>query len=164
MNYGTPEITRTFGIDMGHRLQKHESKCRNVHGHRYTIEVSCRGLVKLDDVGRVIDFGVLKEKVGSWLDDVFDHGFVAEDGDPIVPFLIEQQQKHVTLDVPPTVEHLVEIWFSGAAEIMAAHGIVVTRVKAYETPNCWAEYTIEDAKRDVLTKEVGRAAGPYSAT
>lgn len=142
----TPEITRTFGIDMGHRLQQHESKCAHVHGHRYAIEVSCRGLSRLDSVGRVIDFSVLKEKVGAWLEDVFDHGFCAEAGDPIVEWLEANGQKHVCLDVPPTVEHLVEVWFHGAAEIMAPFGIVVTRVKAYETPSCFAEYTVADAR------------------
>lgn len=142
----TCEITRVFGIDMGHRLVKHESKCRNVHGHRYTIEVSCRGLTKLDEVGRVIDFGAIKDIVGKWLDDVFDHGFVAEDGDPIIDFLRSHDQKTVVIDCPPTVENLVELWFNGAAELLANVGILVTRVKAYETPNCWAEYTIDDAQ------------------
>jgi 6-pyruvoyltetrahydropterin/6-carboxytetrahydropterin synthase len=154
----TPEITREFGIDMGHRLQKHESKCAHVHGHRYTIQVTCRGLSRLDEVGRVIDFSVLKEKVGGWLDDVFDHGFVAEHGDPIVEWLVSNGQKHVTLDVPPTVEHLVEVWFNGAAEIMAEHGIVVTKVLAYETPNCWAAYTIEDARAAAVAKQVAAGA------
>ena len=142
----TPEITRTFGIDVGHRLLKHEGKCKHLHGHRYEIEVSCIGLSRLDEVGRVIDFGVIKQSVGDWLDSVFDHGFVVEDGDPLIPWMTEHKQKHVVLDCPPSIENLVEIWFMGAANIMADHGIVVTKVKAYETPNCWAEYTKENAR------------------
>lgn len=143
----TPEITRQFAIDCGHRLVKHESKCRNLHGHRYTIEVTCKGAQDLDEVGRVIDFGVIKQKVGDWLDDVFDHGFIVEKGDPLIMFLIEEAQKHVVLDCPPSIENLVELWFNGAAELMAEHGIIVTRVRGYETPFCWADYTIEDARR-----------------
>lgn len=140
----TQEITRRFSIDMGHRLVNHEGKCKNIHGHRYEIEISCRGPVKLDAVGRVIDFGVIKQEVGAWLDEVFDHGFVAEKDDPVIPFLIETQQKHVVIDCPPSVENLVHLWFDGAAELLAGKGIVVTKVRAYETENCWSEYTLRD--------------------
>jgi 6-pyruvoyltetrahydropterin/6-carboxytetrahydropterin synthase len=148
----TPEITRQFAIDCGHRLQKHESKCRNLHGHRYTIEVTCVGLSRLDEVGRVIDFGVIKQKVGDWLDGVFDHGFIVEEGDPLVAWLLENEQKHVVLDCPPSIENLCDLWFHGAAELMAEHGIIVTRVRGYETPFCWADYTIADAKQAELRK------------
>jgi 6-pyruvoyltetrahydropterin/6-carboxytetrahydropterin synthase len=144
MSTQTPEITRAFGIDVGHRLQKHESKCRNAHGHRYQIEVSCRA-EKLDAVGRVIDFGKVKEIVGDWLDASYDHGFVYEKGDPIGTWLEVNEQKRLEILVPPSIENLVKLWFLGAHALLAAHTIEVTRVKAYETPNCWAEYTIKNA-------------------
>lgn len=143
----TPEITRRFEIDMGHRLLKHESKCRNTHGHRYVIEVSCLA-DDLDEVGRVIDFGAVKSIVGQWLDDIFDHGFAAQVGDPIIPFLEANSQKYVVMEDPPTVENLVKVWYEGAAELLEPHNITVTKVRAYETPNCWADWTLEDAEED----------------
>ncbi len=132
-------VTRGFGIDMGHRLMKHEGKCSNVHGHRYSIEVTCSAPA-LDEVGRVIDFGDIKELVGAWLDLMFDHGFVAQIGDPIIPAIEKVDSKLLTLEVPPTVENLTRLWFEGASDILAKRGITVTKVKAFETPNCWAEY------------------------
>lgn len=73
-------ITKTIEIDMGHRVPNHKSKCRNLHGHRYSIEVG------VDDIlisapgssseGMVMDFGDLKEVMMSVLDKGFDHGFV----------------------------------------------------------------------------------------
>lgn len=94
----------------------------------------------LDTVGRVIDFGAIKSLVGEWLDAVFDHGFVAELGDPIVGWLREHGQKFVVINAPPTVENLVELWFDGATSKLAEAGIVTTRLRAYETPNCFADY------------------------
>lgn len=155
----TPEITRVFGIDLGHRLMGHEGKCRNVHGHRYTIELSCAGLVRLDQVGRVIDFSVMKSSFGKWLDEVFDHGFVAQEGDPIIGFLRSEGPrglKTVVIDVPPTVENLARIWFEHAAHLLAEFGIMATKVKAYETPNCWAEYTVLNAKEDKAREDAHR--------
>ena len=36
-------ITRSIGVDYGHRVMTHGSKCRSIHGHRGTIEVTCAG-------------------------------------------------------------------------------------------------------------------------
>ena len=35
-------VRRQIGIDAGHRVMTHGSKCRNMHGHRYTIEAHCQ--------------------------------------------------------------------------------------------------------------------------
>lgn len=141
----TPEITRVFEIDYGHRLQNHESKCHNTHGHRARIELSCRA-VTLDGIGRVIDFSAIKSIFGQWLDDVYDHGFIAEVGDPIIPFLRSSMQKTVILDRAPTIEHIVQVWFGEALKMMLDVNIHVTKLRAYETPNCFADYTINDWK------------------
>ena len=59
-------ITRRLEIDSGHRLMKHEGKCRNYHGHRYVFEATVEG-PGLDEVGRIVDFSVIKERLGGWL-------------------------------------------------------------------------------------------------
>ena len=73
-------IHREIGIDMGHRVPDHGSKCRNPHGHRYQIIATCRGPI-LDisgneENGMVVDFGNLKKYMMDILDSVFDHGFL----------------------------------------------------------------------------------------
>lgn len=133
-------ITRQFRIDAGHRLLRHEGKCAHVHGHSYTIELTVSAEA-LDDVGRVIDFGVLEQVVGGWLQDTFDHGFIAEQGDPIIEFFEKTPQKLVVLDVPPSVENLSQIFFAGAARLLEEHKITVKAVRAYETPKSWADFT-----------------------
>ncbi len=132
-------ITRRFAIDAGHRLMKHESKCQHLHGHRYVVEVTV-GAARLDDVGRVVDFGVVKDAFGGWLNDIYDHGFIVEQGDPLVAWLVEHKQKHHVMPCPPSIENLVKEWFVGAKEVLEARGVEVVHVRGYETESCWADY------------------------
>lgn len=77
-------ITRRIGIDAGHRIRLHGSKCRNLHGHRYTIEAVCEAVQLADDgeqAGMVLDFGFLKDEMMNEIDAPCDHGFIAEIGD-----------------------------------------------------------------------------------
>lgn len=132
-------ITRSFEIDYGHRLKNHESKCKNAHGHRGRFDVTVSA-EDLDHVGRVIDFGVVKREVGGWLNEAFDHGFIAEEGDPIAAFLQAEGSKVIVLEVPPSIEHLTRLVHEGATRVMLPHGIRVEAVRGYETPTCWADY------------------------
>lgn len=88
------QITRHLGgFDTAHRLMKHEGKCRNYHGHCYKMDITC-SMSSLDDVGRVIDFSVVKARVGSWLDHHFDHGMILQEGDPMIAFLQSMGDNH----------------------------------------------------------------------
>jgi 6-pyruvoyltetrahydropterin/6-carboxytetrahydropterin synthase len=138
----TTTCTRIFGIDVGHRVMRHESKCAHVHGHRYGIEVTCSA-PQLDAVGRVIDFGVVKELVGSWLDDTLDHGYAHHPDDPVGEYLRTMGQR--TFAMPPeygepTAENLARLVGTVAGELLAGDGIEVTHVRIYETPNCYADW------------------------
>ncbi len=130
-------ISKSLEIDVGHRLMGHEGKCRNAHGHRYQFIVECHA-AKLDDVGRVIDFGVIKKELGSWLDDKWDHGFIYQEGDPIGSFLGNDGQKVYELTTPPTVENISMEFLRIARFLMAKHNIGVKSITVYETPTCWA--------------------------
>jgi len=138
------EIVKRLEIDAGHRLLKHEGKCRHVHGHRYAFEIHAQAPY-LDDVGRVIDFSVIKKVIGGWLDDRWDHGFIAQMGDPIIPWLEENEQKFYLLDMPPTAENL-SLYLLGLCKPdgmlgKLLPGILVTQVVCYETPTSRAVAT-----------------------
>ncbi len=135
--------TRILEIDAGHRLLKHEGKCRHVHGHRYRFEITCSAM--LDDVGRVLDFSVIKEVIGGWLDETIDHGFIAQDGDPIIEWLTAQGMKMCVVNFSPTAENLAEWVLTRANQLLADRWIKVTRVVCHETPNSWATATLENA-------------------
>lgn len=70
------EISKTCTIDMGHRVTNHNSKCSNVHGHTYKIELFARGPLQTEgsSEGMVCDFSFLKIILGE-IDRIFDHGF-----------------------------------------------------------------------------------------
>ncbi len=88
-------ITRSIGVDYGHRVMTHGSKCRSIHGHRGTIEVTCAGSA-LHQSGEqsemVIDFGFLKDVMMKVIDHAIDHGFVAcVDDDELLRHFIPDQ-------------------------------------------------------------------------
>ena len=132
------EITRRLEIDAGHRLLKHEGKCRHVHGHRYVFDVTVTAPA-LDEVGRVIDFGEVKRLLGGWLDDNWDHGFILGPDDPLLFWLEEHEMKRFVLSCAPTAENIASYFFIVARELMGRAGISVAKVRVWETPNCWAE-------------------------
>lgn len=96
-------ITREIGIDMGHRVTFHGSKCRNLHGHRYTIQATCAGPLFTDgeQQGMVIDFGFLKEEMMAEIDSPCDHGTTFFRGDELMCAMFE-----------PTFEDLVSLFES----------------------------------------------------
>ena len=59
------EITTKLEFDAGHRIPHHKSVCKNLHGHRYTLEVTIKGDVVSDisdtDFGMVMDFKDAKD-------------------------------------------------------------------------------------------------------
>lgn len=156
------KITRKFEFDAGHRVLGHESKCANLHGHRYVAEVTVED-VSLDTIGRVIDFAVIKKEIGEWIDDNWDHNILLNMDDPLTTLYhfpelkISHTQNVRAKDVfgkknpyvmppsfpNPTVENMVAVLFQVSFQLMMKHGIKVTHVRLYETPNCWADY---DAK------------------
>lgn len=137
-----PTITRRIEFDAGHRLVGHESKCRNLHGHRYVVDITCSA-ASLDHVGRVIDFAQVKAVVGGWIDKALDHAFIYYDLDPIMSelFFKHSDQKYHAVSFEPTAENLSKYIADSAQQMLTVFGIKVVNVRLYETPNCWADAT-----------------------
>lgn len=136
-------ISRRLEFDAGHRVYKHESKCNNIHGHRYVVEIECTGV--LDSIGRVIDFSVIKSECGKWIDDNLDHGMLLCKDDPLVAvwangFPNSEQHKYWVMDKNPTAENIAEDLFGIFNTLLNKHGVRVTAVVVHETPNCQAIY------------------------
>lgn len=128
--------TRRIEIDAGHRLLGHEGKCRHAHGHRYAFEVEVTA--PLDAVGRVLDFSVIKERLGAWLDERWDHAFICQAGDPLLDTLRALGLRHAEVAFAPTAENLAAEVGRVAIELFPE--LRVTRVRCWETPNCFAEW------------------------
>jgi 6-pyruvoyltetrahydropterin/6-carboxytetrahydropterin synthase len=133
------QITRRLEIDMGHRLLAHEGKCANYHGHRYVFDITCAA-EELDGVGRVVDFSVVKELVGGWLDANWDHGMILQSGDPLIQMLTDVGSRLYVVRCSPTAENLARLLCEQAATLLKPSGVRVVGVRCWETPNCWADH------------------------
>ena len=119
----------------------HEGKCRFLHGHRGVAEVTVQG-PRLDSVGRIVDFGVIKELVGGWIDQHWDHNLLLNASDPQREHLFntEERSPYLMAYGNPTAENMARALFNVAKELLH-HSLVVTKVRIWETPSCYADYT-----------------------
>ncbi|MAW08117.1 MAG: 6-pyruvoyl tetrahydropterin synthase [Halobacteriovoraceae bacterium] len=93
---------RFSGFPCTHRQWKADSHCKYVHGYsrEFYFEFESSALTK---EGWVVDFGGLK-KVKAWLDDMFDHTFLASSDDPhMETFRALDEQGVIQLRVLPNV-------------------------------------------------------------
>lgn len=134
-------ITRYHDFSYGHRVYGHEGQCAHLHGHNGRVHFTCIG-GKLDSVGRVIDFGVVKSTLCQWLEDNWDHKMLLWDQDPWYAQLIDIDKTIVGLGFNPTAEHLAEYLLGFVGPMMLeGTGVQLVHVKFEETRKCAAEAT-----------------------
>lgn len=140
--------TRRIQFCSGHRVHNHESKCRNLHGHNYVAFFHARA-PELDSLGRVIDFSVLKEKLGTWIDKNWDHGFLfwKEDAEAKSAMFVVPNQKIYEMPYNPTAENMAEYLLKEISpKELEGTGVEVYKVIIWETENCFATAELEDGK------------------
>ncbi len=67
-------LSRSFSFEAAHKLPQHDGKCKNLHGHTYTCELSVLGSVR-SDTGMLLDFGILKRISDAIVADL-DHTYL----------------------------------------------------------------------------------------
>lgn len=143
-------ITRKLEFDAGHRIPDHKSQCRNLHGHRYTLEITLVGAVIEEegssDRGMIMDFSDVKALAKQHLVDVWDHAFLVYAKDQTVREFLQSIPGHKTviIDSIPTVENLAQTAFNilkAAYQDRYGTGLRLHKLVLHETPNCWAEIT-----------------------
>jgi len=130
------EVTKRFRFEAAHRLPDHKGKCRYYHGHTYTVEVRLAADT-LDEGGMVVDFGVLKEKVGTWVDANWDHAMLLRRNDPLGEWLILHSMKVFLFDESPTAEIMASHLFDVARGMNTAR-VEVVALTIWETPDSYA--------------------------
>lgn len=142
------QITTRLEFDAGHRIPSHKSQCRNLHGHRYVIEITLSGDIIQDEMtseqGMVMDFSEVKAIARKAVVDPWDHAFLVYKGDMAVLEFLSTLPDHktVVMNNVPTAENMA----AEAFRILDAlyHGVYsnhlqLERVRLYETPNNWAD-------------------------
>jgi 6-pyruvoyltetrahydropterin/6-carboxytetrahydropterin synthase len=146
---------RYHDISTGHRVVGHENKCRHLHGHNYRIHFRCEA-AELDNLGRVIDFGVIKEKLCMWLEKEWDHKFLAWEQDSAITYIVDSANVGATKEIFNIFDgSIVFTPFNPTAENMAEHlvkvvgprqlqgtGVTLISVRIEETAKCSASFEL----------------------
>jgi 6-pyruvoyltetrahydropterin/6-carboxytetrahydropterin synthase len=109
-----------------HQLTMVGSKCENMHGHNWKIEVYLAG-DKLDRAGVVMDFGIIKRHVADIMA-LLDHKYLNE---------LEYFQ-----DTQPSSENIAFIIARELQARITDSPATVTRVTAWESEDAGATYIV----------------------
>ena len=133
--------TRKLEFDAAHRVMHHESKCKMLHGHRYVVEATFIA-DDLDHLGRIIDFGCIKDVLGGWIDANWDHNTILHEKDTSLGKAIANvtQQSIYYLPCNPTAENMADYLLKEICpKLFADKEVRCTRIRLHETPNCYAD-------------------------
>lgn len=149
------QVSKQIEWDMGHRVMNHKSKCRNLHGHRYKMEICLEGsLVDISgssDEGMVIDFSDIKTIATKYVHDVLDHGFMVWEKDKVLVnfFRKNKDQKHIFVPFTPTAENIAKWAFERLDKQykdVYKTGLKLLEVRLWETPTSLAICTRKDVE------------------
>lgn len=119
------ELVVNGAFEAAHRLVDYPGKCNRLHGHSWTVELSVSG-EKLDKIGMVADFKVLKAMLMEELD-AMDHQYLNE-----LPQFKE---------VNPTAEHLAEYIYNKLEQReIFKQGCTLNYIKVWESPKAAVIY------------------------
>jgi len=131
-------------FDSAHFLADYDGKCKNIHGHRWTIKIEIYG-EKLQETGTyrgmLIDFSQLKEELKK-LADYWDHSLIIEKGtmrNSTLQALYEDDFRIIEMDFRPTAENFAKYIYDYFKQI----GFTLKQSTVYETPTNCATYSNE---------------------
>lgn len=137
---GVVVADRYHDISCGHRVHGHESKCRHLHGHNYRIHfyVVQDDASKTDSIGRVMDFSAIKSKLCMWLEDNWDHKFLAWEQDTLMQELARASDTYACPSEHNSMLHDSIVWtpFNPTAENMAAYLVNVIGPRQLKGSGC----------------------------
>lgn len=138
-------LKTSAAFDSAHFLHGYVGKCANIHGHRWTVEVSVSGKEPEQNGekrGMLIDFGDLKKILRS-LADSFDHALIYESGSlkqTTLNALINEGFRLIEVPFRPTAENFAKHFH----DLLSEKGLPVKSVTVYETPDNCAVYEVDN--------------------
>lgn len=126
----THTITFSRVFSAAHRLWNDESKCRNIHGHNYGVEITINAQGELTPQGFVVPFDVVKREV-----DFFDHSLILDEADPLAGPIRALALNVILIEGAPSTERLADHIadaIAGSAFRKGLQGWVSVRLKETE--------------------------------
>ena len=134
-------------------LSRHPERCRFPHGHTRTIEVVVSGK-QLDENDMLLDFKALKLALTEYFDR-YDHAMAINSTDPLLPTLVAMYPENAVVvfdNAEPTTEkmaedlyrfteHVLAQGFTSGPYVIRPGQVQLDRVRVWETPQSWAEYS-----------------------
>ena len=133
------KIKKIFPFCYGHRLLNDTGRCGKIHGHSGKIEVVLQGN-ELDNLGMLKNFDSIKETVGKWIGENWDHGMLLHKSDPLVAPLKEAGEKLFLCDWNPTAENMAREIFNVAKR----NDLPVRKVVFWESDTASATYKYKE--------------------
>ena len=148
-------LTRVVEMDIGHRVMHERMKCHSIHGHRVKLELTFQ-FTQQEDIGYCIDFKEIKRVGAQWLDDMMDHGFIANPHDHVLIKASKDTASKMYLMslngeseyCNPTAENISREIFMAMDILFSAYpNLKFYHIRYNETPNCWVD-TYKESIRD----------------
>lgn len=130
-------LDSTVEIDSAHYLQDYEGKCKNLHGHRWKIQVLIEGSPNdLDKAGMLIDFGTVKDILNR-----YDHAILVYEEDKheldrVIDFFMSKDFTRVEVfPFNTTAENLAVHWAEEINYEMSKRGLrgELIEIRVWET-------------------------------
>ncbi len=109
-----------------HQLTMVGSKCENMHGHNWKIEVYVKG-EKTDEAGILVDFGIIKKQVRDIMS-MLDHKYLNE-----LEYFRQSQ---------PSSENIAHFIATELQKKIDTPTVSVSRVTAWESDDAGATYIV----------------------
>ncbi|QIM62637.1 6-carboxytetrahydropterin synthase QueD [Pasteurellaceae bacterium Orientalotternb1] len=137
------KIAKEFSFDMAHMLDGHDGKCKNLHGHTYTLQVEIAGELHTSGAksGMVMDYSDLKTIVKTHILDKMDHAFIydstSERECQVANLLNSLNSKTFAIPARTTAEQMAKYMFDTLCNV----GLPVSLIRLWETPTSYCEYS-----------------------
>lgn len=140
---------RKVNFSYGHRLTDEGSKCSTLHGHNAVVEIYVTGdsndRARATFKDKVVDFSVIKERIGGWIDMHWDHTTILSSDDVKTIQLLSEvphQKPLFILDSNPTAEAMARYLLNTVCpRELVDTGVECYKIVLWETANCCAEVT-----------------------
>jgi len=94
----------------------------------------------------VIDFSVLKEKLGAWIDQNWDHTFICYEKDEQMINACKSVDRNKDIYIMkknPTAENMAEHLLNDICPLLFQNlDITITKIVLWETENCYVEVVL----------------------
>lgn len=125
--------------EYAHRLICHPGECRNLHGHHVKAIIEL-GANTLNENGFIMDFGDLKGPLKKWINEHWDHAFLANENDPLLAPLQAEGLKIFTFSQEPSAEVMAKRLFDEVSSLQLPTGVIPLSVTIRETCTGLAYY------------------------